>query len=129
MRQKLRRQRIPRPFLLPVNREDSPASSIGKQLKAIESPGERHNVLRIMSRLVRAKRLQNVAPLFRVSRNLFFPEAILFKVSAGAIDIVLRAEGTCAHATLLFRSCADEPRTGIEKRKHAIPIPFLTGGT
>jgi hypothetical protein len=97
------RQRILRPFFLPVDREDPPARSVGKQLEAVNSPGERHNVLRIMSRFVRAKRLQNIAPLFSAPRNFFFREAILFKVNAGAINIVLRAEGSRAHATLLFR--------------------------
>ena len=60
-----------------------------------------------MSRFVRAKRLQDVAPLFSTARNFFFREAILFKVNAGAIDIVLRAEGSRAYATLLFRSGSD----------------------
>src|ERR1700730_17452836 len=101
------RQRILRPFFLPVNREDPPARSIGKQLKAVNSPGKRLNVLRIMSRFVGAKRMQNIAPLFSVPRNFFFREAIRFKVNAGAIDIVLRAEGSCAHAPLLFRRGAD----------------------
>src|SRR5271155_3479827 len=107
MWQEFRWQRILWPFFLPVNGEYPPARSIVKQLKTVDSPRERRAVLRVTSRFIGAKRLQDVAPLFSAPRNFSFREAVLLEVNASVIDIVLCAEGSRGHAALLLRNGAD----------------------
>jgi hypothetical protein len=76
MWQEFRWQRILWAFFLLVNSKHSPARSIAKQLKTVDSPRERRGVLRVTSGFIGAKRLQEAAPLFSAPRNFSFREAL-----------------------------------------------------
>ena len=99
---------VVRRFSLPANRENPPACSIGKQLKAVDASDKRGGILGIMSGFVGAEGLQDVSPFICVPRDLVFPDAVLFKVRAGGINKFLHGQGGRARAALLLGNSGDE---------------------
>src|SRR6266581_3268376 len=135
------RNRVLRTFLLPVDRQDPPATPVVEKLNAIDPAHERYGIARIVARLICAPDMRDLAEPFDPSRHFLFVEsgflesllgscdeafdiqhlrrksAIRTDSSRGEIDIVL--------AGVLRRwnqSCA-----GNEKRSHAIPIALFAG--
>ena len=135
------RNLVLRTFVLPIDRQDPPATSIVEQLNAVDPAHERYGIARIVARLVCAPNMRDLAELFDSPRDFLFVESGFLESllgscdeafdiqhlrrksasrtdsSGGEIDIVL--------AGVLRRwnqSCA-----GNEKRSHAIPIALFPG--
>src|ERR1035437_1767090 len=126
--EELRRDLIPRPFAVPVDRHHPPARAVVEQLDAVDPARERFRVASHMPRLVRAERLRDVAVGLRGPRDLFLEEPGLLEARTCGRRVLVGTHR--ADARLAVLSCAgrDQPRARDEQRAEAVPIALLARG-
>jgi len=124
------RNRVLRTLVLPVDRQDPPATSIVEQLNAVDPAHERLGIVRIVARLVCAPNMRDLAELFDSARDFLFVEPgrreKRFDPGNVGIDIQdLRRKIDIVPSGIDCRR--DQTCAGNEKRSHAIPIALFAG--
>ena len=116
--------------MLPVNVHDPPALSVIEKLNAVDAAHKRFGIVFVMTRLINAPDMSNVAKLFGAPRDLFFVESIPLKERFDArdepVDVLnLRREIDILRSSL--HRGWNQTRTWKIQRALAIPIVLLSG--
>src|SRR6476661_6692499 len=85
-------ERVPRAFVLPVDRHNPPTLSVIEKLNAVDPAHERLGVAQIVTRFVCAPNVCNPAKLFDPPRDFFFVEAVFLNERLHALDVALDVE-------------------------------------
>src|SRR2546423_11897386 len=136
----LLRERRARRLGLPEDADDPPALAVVHQLYAVDAARERLRVVGLVSALVRAPSVDDMAVGFDAARDLFFVEALLGEKFARALDVAVnvvdvrriffrpgqRRVGRRARRS--NRRGRHQTRARNEERAHPVPVAPLARG-